>query len=56
MNAGILALILGLGVGAWVFKQMSHRSNDNRTGIIIASVVGVIAAFIFFTVLKLFIK
>jgi hypothetical protein len=53
MNASVLAILFGLGVGAWIFNKTSHRTNDVRTSLITATFIGLIVAFVFFTLFKL---
>jgi hypothetical protein len=53
MNAGVIALVLGIGIAAWVFNKTSHRTNSNKTSIITAAFVGLIVMFVTFTLIKL---
>jgi hypothetical protein len=54
MNAVVLALVLGLGCGTWIFNKVSHRTGNNvKTSLITALFVGAIIAFVFFTLFKL---
>jgi hypothetical protein len=56
MSAGLLAIMFGLGVGAWIYNKTSHRTGHNtRTSIITAVFVGLIVAFIFYTLFRIFI-
>jgi uncharacterized membrane protein len=53
MNSVVVAVLFGLGVGAWIFNKTSHRTNNVRTSLITATFVGLIVAFVFFTLFKL---
>lgn len=56
MGAGVVAFIFGLGIGAWVFKKASHSTGNNvKTSVITSVFVGLIAAFVFYTLFKLII-
>jgi hypothetical protein len=53
MDAGVISLVMGIGVGAWTFNKTSHRTNSNKTSLITAAFVGVIVIFVAFTLIKL---
>ena len=47
------SLMLGVGVVAWVYSKIMHRSNSTQSSIIAAGVVGIIAFIVFFIILKI---
>ena len=54
MSTGLIALVFGIGVGTWVFNKTSHRTGNNvRTSVITAVFVGLIVAFVFYTLFRL---
>jgi hypothetical protein len=53
MHDELIAVVLGIGVGGWVFSKVSRRTgNLMKTSIITAVFVGLIVAFVAFTLLK----
>lgn len=53
MSAGLVAIVFGIGVGGWVFNKTSHRTgNVVKTSVITGVFVGLIAAFVFYTLFK----
>jgi hypothetical protein len=53
MTPGVIAILFGIGVGGWVFDKASHHTGNNaRTSVITAAFVGLIAAFVFFTLFR----
>jgi hypothetical protein len=54
MDDGLIAVVLGIGVGGWVFSKTSRRTgNLLKTSIITAVFVGLLVTFVAFTLLKL---
>ncbi|MGD0284001.1 MAG: hypothetical protein ABSB12_00160 [Candidatus Saccharimonadales bacterium] len=47
-----LSVLLGVGVGAWVFNKMVIRTHRNQSGIITAFVAGLMAFLVFYTLLS----
>ncbi len=43
------SFIFGVGVGAWVFNKMRHRTESSQTSVIVAIIVGAVAFIIFLT-------
>jgi hypothetical protein len=54
MHSGIVAVVLGVGVGGWVYNKTSHRTgNIVKTSVITAVFVGLIVTFVAFTLFNL---
>ncbi|HUD08152.1 MAG TPA: hypothetical protein VMQ52_03675 [Candidatus Saccharimonadales bacterium] len=51
-----LSLLLGIGVGAWVFNKVAIRTHRNQSGIITALVAGLMAFLVFYTLLSSILK
>jgi hypothetical protein len=57
MSAGLIALMFGASVGAWVYNKVSHRTGHIvRTSVITSIFVGLIAMFVFYTLYKMLIS
>jgi len=58
MSAGIIALFVGLGGGAWVYNKLQRQSGsgNGQNSLIGAAVVGVILFIVVFTIAKTAIK
>ena len=57
MSTGFIAVLFGLGVGAWVFNKASRRTGNNtRSSLILAFFVGLIAAFVIYTLVRFIFK
>ncbi|HET6924514.1 MAG TPA: hypothetical protein VFH39_01640 [Candidatus Saccharimonadales bacterium] len=54
MSIFVIALVLGLGAGGWLFFQLNHRTGDANSGsnVVGAAVAALIVFLIVFTLLK----
>lgn len=56
MTTWFTALLFGVGVATWIYVQFSRRSNNTKSSLIVAAIVGVIAFIVFFTAARLFLN
>jgi hypothetical protein len=54
MASWVLALLIGLGGGAWTWNKAIKSTGSNQTALIIGTVVGIIIFIVLFTLMKLF--
>jgi len=56
MNSGLFSLFFAIGVAAWVYNKTTQRTGNTKTSLTTAGVVGLIAFFVFFTILHFFLN
>ncbi|GAC1393152.1 MAG: hypothetical protein NVSMB46_10050 [Candidatus Saccharimonadales bacterium] len=50
----LVGLMLGAGVGAWVYNKMMHKTGNNtQNALIVAGIAGIFAFFLIVTVLSI---
>ena len=54
MSQGLAAAFFAAGVGTWIYLQFMKRSNNAKSSLVAAALVGAIAFLVFFTAFHVF--